>query len=296
MLIDRTHRSWAIGSLGTLGAALLIYIPYARATPGGPRGGSALGLAYGVAGFALMLFAGLLAARKKVPVWRIGRAQTWMRGHLWLGLLSFPLILLHAGGRFGGPLTTVLMWLFVIVVVSGVAGAAFQHVLPRVMLREVPMETIYEQIPQVRDQLVVESDGIVSAACGALAVATDASTAQAAGAIDLATIVRLDADETVPLRDFYLREMRPFVAMPDAPHALADERYARQQFERLRTIVPAALHQAVDDLENIWVEERQLSRQLRLHRVLHGWLLVHVPLSFALLLLAVLHIVSALRY
>ena len=37
-----------------------------------------------------MIFAGLLAARKKVPVWRLGRAQDWMRGHLWLGLLSLP--------------------------------------------------------------------------------------------------------------------------------------------------------------------------------------------------------------
>jgi hypothetical protein len=188
------------------------------------------------------------------------------------------------------------MWLFVVVVVSGVAGAAFQHFMPRLILRQVPMETIYEQIPRVRDQLVAESDTIVSAACGALAVATDASTAQAAGAIDLATIVRVDADETAALRDFYLREMRPFVAAPDARHALADERYARQQFERLRTIVPAASHQAVDDLENICLEERQLSRQLRLHRILHGWLLVHVPLSFALLLLVVFHVVSALRY
>ena len=41
-------------------------------SPGGPRGGSAIGLTFGIAGYALMLFAGLLGARKKVPVWRIG--------------------------------------------------------------------------------------------------------------------------------------------------------------------------------------------------------------------------------
>src|SRR5713226_2974348 len=93
-----------------------------------------------------MVFAGLLGARKKVPVWRVGRAQTWMRGHLWLGLLSLPLILFHGGFRFGGPLTSVLMVLFIIVIVSGVLGAALQHYLPRVMTLQVPMETIYEEI------------------------------------------------------------------------------------------------------------------------------------------------------
>ena len=94
------------------------------------QGGTPLGLAFGIVGFAFMIFAGLLGARKKVPVWRVGRAQTWMRGHLWLGVLALPMILFHAGFRFGGPLTTVLMVLLIIVVASGVFGAALQHYLP----------------------------------------------------------------------------------------------------------------------------------------------------------------------
>ena len=32
-----------------------------------------------------------------------------MRGHLWLGFLSFPIILLHGGFHFGGSLTRVLI-------------------------------------------------------------------------------------------------------------------------------------------------------------------------------------------
>ena len=77
-------------------------------------------LAFGILGYGMMLFAGLLGARKKVPVWRIGRAQTWMRGHLWLGFLSFPMILFHAGFAARGPLTAVLMALMFIVVLSGI--------------------------------------------------------------------------------------------------------------------------------------------------------------------------------
>ncbi len=131
MRIDRSHRPWAAVTLAALVTATAVYAIFAVRSPSGPRGGSALGLAFGIAGYALMLYAGLLGARKKVPVWRIGRAQTWMRGHLWLGLLSFPLILFHGGFAFRGPLTAVLMLLFFIVIGSGIAGAALQHYLPR---------------------------------------------------------------------------------------------------------------------------------------------------------------------
>src|SRR5580704_7945174 len=138
MRIDKTHRPWIVSTSIALAVSLFVYIVYAVRSPGGPRGGSAVGLTFGIAGYALMLYAGFLGARKKVPVWRIGRAQTWMRGHLWLGLLSFPLILFHGGFAFRGPLTALLTLLFIIVVVSGVTGAALQQYLPRMMTKQVP--------------------------------------------------------------------------------------------------------------------------------------------------------------
>jgi hypothetical protein len=301
----------------------VVYLLYAR-RPEAPSGGSSIGIAYGIAGFALMLYAGLLGARKRVPVWRLGRAQSWMRGHLWLGLVSFPLIVFHAGFTFGGGLTLVLMWLFVVVIASGVWGAYLQHTLPRRMMRDVPMETIYEQIEHVRAQLLMEADTIVAGACGKLEVETVVPAARGnsqevgetgektngkgwrqaigtsaeaeAAAAALATIVRVEAEESAPLRDFYLREMRAFVQHPSAGHPLGDGTRATARFEKLRALVPASFHPPIRDLENICEEERQLMRQSRMHLVLHGWQLVHVPLSIALLTLAVVHIVVALRF
>src|SRR4026207_653299 len=130
MRIDRTHRPWLAGTIVVFLAAVIVYAAYAMRMPGGPRGGTAIGLAFGIAGYAVMLFEGLLGARKKIPVWRLGRAQTRMRGQLWLGPLTLPLILFHAGFSFRGALTAVLMVLLVIVVVSGVLGAILQHYLP----------------------------------------------------------------------------------------------------------------------------------------------------------------------
>ena len=174
------------------------------------------------------------------------------------------------------------------------------------MLRDVPMETIYEQIDHVRAQLVMEADTIVADACGKLEVETVAPVAhargtagmqgEAAAAAALATIDRIDADDSAPLRHFYRHELRPFLERPDAAHPLLDAVKASARFAKVRALVPVSFHAAIADLENICEEERQLRRQSRLHLVLHGWQLVHVPLSIALLVLAVVHIVMALRF
>ena len=275
-----------------LATAAAAYVPYAlRSTP--PGGGTALGLAYGIAAFAFMLYATLLALRKKFPIWRIGRARTWMRGHLWLGTLSLPLVLLHSGFLFGHGLTSIMMWLFVAVWASGLFGAWLQHTMPRRLLREVPMETIYEQIRRVRTQLLGEADTVVAEACGKL----ELEVAPGASHL-LVSVLRTGsgADDGAPLRDFYLREMRPFVEVPSRTHALADTTAAETMFAKVRALVKPALHAPLSDLESICEEERQLLRQERLHGVLHAWLIVHVPLAYAVLVLAVVHIVMALRF
>ena len=54
MRIDRTHRSWATATVIALVFASIVYIAYAVRSPGGPRGGTPLGLTFGIAGYALM--------------------------------------------------------------------------------------------------------------------------------------------------------------------------------------------------------------------------------------------------
>ena len=105
MRMDHTQRGWALGSFALLAISAVAYVIYVLQSPAGPSGGSFMGLVFGITGFAFMIFAALLGARKRVPTWRVGRAQAWMRGHLWLGLLSLPMILFHGGFHFGGTLT-----------------------------------------------------------------------------------------------------------------------------------------------------------------------------------------------
>jgi len=324
--MDKTQRGWAVASLVILAICTVVYVPYAIQSPQGARGGSAIGLAFGVIGFAFMIFAALLGARKRVPTWRVGRAQAWMRGHLWLGFLALPLILLHGGFHFGGALTRVLMWLLIITVFSGVFGAALQHYIPRVMTSGVPLETIYDEIRRVRTLLREEADRAVESICGNLGLTKHSSdesiraggfTAMrtiAASAVPLRTsaavsagasaavaaareIVLLSDEESAPLRRFYLSEMCPFLERPrQGGQRLGDAAKSSSTFAGLRTLLPAAAHLTLSDLEDICDEARQLSRQERLHRWLHGWLLLHIPLSLALILLGAVHAVMELRY
>jgi hypothetical protein len=237
-----------------------------------------------------------------------------MRGHLWLGLLSLPMILLHGGFHFGGTLTRVLMWLLIATVLSGLFGAALQHYLPRVMTSDVKLETIYDEIANVRRHLIEEADRAVETLCGSLGLGgSEADDAQRAGGFSAARAtvtsasggtvavaeerVALTEDESSRLKQFYLSEMRPFLQHPKSRGArLSDRDKAHNAFAGLETLLPGTVRGTLEDLEDICDEVRQLVRQEQLHHWLHGWLLVHIPLSLALIVLGAVHAVTALKY
>lgn len=314
MLIDSSHRKWIVLCVAVLAVSTAVYVPYVRSALNGPSGGSAIGLTFGIVGSILMVFAGVLGARRKVPMWQIGRATFWMRGHIWLGLLSYPLILFHGGFGLGGPLTLALMILFTVVIVSGILGLLLQQVMPRLMLTRVPLETVYEQIDSVVGQLRTESDELVAAACGPLGLEPVGATVapierRAGGGLGERGIqaprstVRAQptplppTPESVILRDTYVREIRPFLDPNGSSNGiLGNPGRAQTLFRELRTALPTLLHPTVGELEATCEERRQLRDQKRLHHWLHGWLLVHVPLSLALLLLGAAHAIIALRY
>jgi hypothetical protein len=250
-------------------------------------------LIYGILGYGMMLFAGLLGARKKKPLWRIGRAKVWMRGHLWLGALSLPMILMHGAFYARGPLTFVMLILLVIVVLSGITGAALQHYLPRRIMAEVELETIYEQIPSVRDQLREEASAIVGKLC-----ATPAAVAVAAGVDEEEEDeLALSEQERANLQHVYTDKILPFLRNPDSGDSpLGSATKSRAFFEALRRQSPESIHEQINDLENICTEERQITRQRRMYLLLHSWLLVHVPLSITLLVLGGIHAIVALHY
>jgi hypothetical protein len=307
VLIDRTHKRWAVASAAIMGLSVASYGLYRALAVSPPSGGSVPGLVYGSLGSALMLFAGALGARRRVPTWRIGRATTWMRGHLWLGFISFPLILLHSGFSLGaGSLTRTLMVLFILVFVSGLFGAAMQVYVPKVMTERVPLETVYDQIGHIREQLAQEALTIVDDICAVLdgdlsraAPLNRAAAASAGTMIGFTVGASLSADPrlSATVRECYVSQLAPYlVSAGGKGHVLSNPVVASGIFHELTILVPERLAANVGELQSICEEKRQLDKQRTLHHILHGWLIVHVPLSYALLILGGIHALVALRY
>jgi hypothetical protein len=281
-----------------------------------PGGSSRVGLCLGLAAGLIFLFEFLYWPRRftQVRAWRIGRAETWLRAHVWLGLATLPLVLLHSGFSFGGPFTTLFMLLFLVVYASGLFGLLMQQVIPRKLLDETPEETIYSQIDAVMQQQVYEAERLVATATGNLDVFSEAESAPQ---YEEAALLIGSPREVGAIRE---RTRHPALEMGVIPYTealctslesdirpLLQGRVSRdsplgtpaksvEYFRELRRRVPEAAHDVVGDLEALCARHRQLQRQRRLHFWLHCWLAVHLPLSVALMILLLVHVLTSLQF
>ena len=322
MIVDRTHLRWIFGCTAAGLVSVVIYFIYALTAPNGPTGGSWPGLFFAFAGTFIIIFEVLLSARKKYPASPLGRVSLWLRAHVWLGLLSFLLILCHSGFHWGEGLASLLMWLFAIITVSGIFGVVLQNWLPRRMMEMVTRETLYDQIPALITELRFEADERVEFITTDLGVEEQPPEFARAGGVKLqfdpaqkkSAKEKVDAEirqrKSTPqivveeqareaLRAHYLKELRPFLEQKPGPFAtqlFGTPEKVKAYFLHMRTILPVAAHDVLKDLEEICDERRQLAVQSRMHHWLHGWLYVHVPLSMGFLVLTLVHAVVSLSY
>jgi hypothetical protein len=278
LLIDSTHRRWFLTAVGLSIAALACRHWWDQHTPGGSSGGDLPGLLFGLTGFALMLYAAALSLLRRAPSWWwLGARKTWLRGHIWLGSLSGVLILCHCGFRWGGPFEQVLMILLLLTLASGVLGLALQQVVPALLTARAPCEAPYGQIPHLCAAMRRDADALVATACADPTL--DPAVARCLG-------------------DFYRQEVRPFLAERyDRSAPLADPARAEAMFARLRALPGfGAAARPLARLQTCCEERRFLGEQTRLHRLLHGWLFLHIPLSASLIVLGFAHAVLSLYY
>ena len=294
MIVDRSHVPWIAGGAFAFVLACGGYVAVANDALYPASGGSVLGLCFGGAAFACMAFAAGLTLRKRLTGWRLGRTSRWLSGHVWLSVLALPLVLFHADFRCGGALTTVLMVLLALSWGSGVLGVVLQAVLPRLMTEQVPRETIFEQIDHVVELLRAEARALIEAVAGPLEAAPAGAAIAAAAAGATAKPARPGSE---PLKLFFLEQAWPWLTASRPTRSAFDQpSAAKLQRAHVRRLVPAELHETVDDLFDLCEERRQIERQRRLHLWLHGWLILHVPVSWALLSASLFHAVWALRY
>ncbi len=218
--------------------------------------------------YALVLGLALFNGRKKLPFLPLARASTWLQIHVWAGWLSLLVFLLHTSWHWPhGRLEQMVGAVFVLTAASGVFGWHLSRLLPPRLTRSGEPLT-YERVPEFRQAIRRQVEELVRAA----EKKTESST----------------------LGDFYLEHLsayldrQPYLLSPlrgggRAHHAImarleAIERYLhpdeRADAARLRE----------------WIEaKRNLDIQYAGQRLLRLWLFVHIPATYALLLLGAVH-------
>jgi hypothetical protein len=323
----RVHWPWFLAAVAATAVAAFWYIVYGYWSGSWiwPSGASPPGFALGVIGGLVILFEMLLWPRKSwFRGWRLGRAKVWMTAHIWLGLLTLPLLLMHGGFHFNlwsSTLAAALLWLLVLVVGSGLLGLTFQNILPRLMLDQVPSETIYAQIGHVLEQFQAEARRLVEITCGRAPAAADGTNGQAMAASAATTapayasvgsvrqvgrtqgkVVTAEIEaRLVPGSDalfaFYRDQVEPYLrARSGRRLLLGKSSQALAMFDAIKTRLPQDAHPVVSRLADLCHQRRQFDLQARLHFWLHSWLGVHIALSVALTLLMIVHAILALKY
>ncbi len=327
LIFDRdewpTHARWAFFTAAASTVATIWYVVHGFGSGvwRWPSGGSMPGLTFGIAGGSIIIFEMLLWPRKSL--WRglrLGRTKTWMMAHIWLGLLTFPLLMLHGRFHFSlgtSTLAAVLMWLLTGVIVSGCWGLFIQNILPRVMLDQVPAETIYSQIGHILEQYGDEADQLVRLTCGRhgddgnapaaepdldrppsyQAVGMLRKVGRVQGKVVQARIEAVWVADSEPLLAFHRQHINPYLRAASGRRlALASANRANELFAELKTQLRPEAHPTVDRIASLCDQRRQFDLQRRLHRWLHVWLTVHLPLSAALAGLMAAHVFLALKY
>ncbi len=273
----------------TAGVAAAFFLFAAAVTavspwPWPPPASSPLGIGCGVVGGLIVVFEMLILPRKWYRGKRLGRTRAWMAWHIWMGLLCFPMIVVHSGFGFGGWLTTVTFALFIAVNVSGIWGLIVQQWLPQMLLEDVPGETVATQINRMGDYHADEADRLITAL---VTVPPEAESATPVISGPLAAeLVAFRDDVLLPYLQDGSRSRSPLATPTDA----------EQRFGRLREAVPDEARKALDRLQELADLRRRWDFQARINFWLHNWLLFHLPLSVAMSSLMILHAIRALKF
>ncbi|HWA24952.1 MAG TPA: hypothetical protein VG734_04685 [Lacunisphaera sp.] len=224
---------------------------------------------------ALVLVLTFFNARKKLPFLPLLSASAWMQAHIYLGWLGCFVFVLHTGGRMpDGRLEVVLAAVFGVVAASGAFGLWLSRWLPPRLVRS-GESLVYERIPSLRHQLANEVKEVVRRA----EVEAQSST----------------------LPDLYLRVLHPyFLRVPPLLAPLTGDaraaHHVRQELESARRYLNPAELNLAGELDELVEAKRNLDTQLAGQRLLKLWLFLHLPLTYAMLVLIAAHVWVALQY
>ncbi len=250
---------WSVVAIGAITLIYLVYVLFI----GIPVAGSFFGHVLGVGGFLLMLATETLYSIRKRAIKRpLGRMQTWLKFHIFTGIVGPYMVLLHAAWSFSG-LAGIVILLTGIVVLSGFIG-----------------RYIYTSVPRTADGLIVAAE--------TLQARISSLEAELQTRLNLRT-------KTLPSPDLFAVTTGPSILRR------TDASTWRDFFRfRKKQKLPAKDRAVAAEIGRMEQRHREMQRQIRslalARRALSVWHKFHIPLGMAMFTAAFIHIGAAVYF
>jgi hypothetical protein len=212
--------------------------------------------------------------RKQVYRRRAGALRYWLLVHLYLGEVAGVVLMLHAGTRTGGLLTTSLYIAFDVVIATGLVGIASYIIAPRILTSIEGEPLLLEDLLGRKVELEKELEEIVKQSEGWLREEIEER------------VVKRFQTLSFLMRQFTRRE--PLTALLADARGLFKERLTRLATQEERMLLLNAVETAVTI--------RRVEALIYLHKILKLWIAPHVISTSAMLALMIVHVIQVVYF
>jgi hypothetical protein len=241
-----------------------------------------IGVNLGILGTVLFLIIFLYAFRKIIPaLGRFGTAKHWMDFHIICGVSAPIIIAYHASFKFNN-IAGVAFWIMLAVAFSGIAGRYLYAQIPQSLNAA---KTSFQELEANEDQLaaILRGHSVYSAEKIARIFSMPSAEEIRKSSL-LATLGQM----------IFLDVKRPFQIA-----ALRRQAATFGQFVRSLGGLISTGNPEIEQIVRLVRKKASLSKRIlfldQAERVFHLWHVVHRPFSYAFAVLAVIHIVNAVR-
>lgn len=218
----------------------------------------------------LYLFLMAFNIRKRLAAFPFGRGHYWLQAHVYLGLFAGILFFAHTDWRMPSGLMDWILWfVFAGVLLTGVIGIVLSRIAPS-RLNSRGERVIFERIPAFRMQLAREVEELVLRAVQEAASST--------------------------IADLYAKRLLPFLSgtrnfWAHIFSATTHRQALQNEIAAVRRYLPPEGNALLDEIQERVLTKDDLDFQYAWHWLVKGWLLLHLPLSVALVPLVAVHVV-----
>ena len=219
---------------------------------------------------ALMLFLAAFNLRKRMSMVPVGRAAYWTMAHSVGGVLAIAIYFLHTGSLWPtGAYEQVLALLVYAVTLSGMFGYVFQRITPR-CLTQSGIEVIYERVPAELSDIRDRVEELIREA-----------TAETGSD----TLARHYLET---LAWFFRRPRNAWSHVVGGRHGIS---WIRREFNTVSRYLNDTERDYLGQINHLATVKDRIDLHYAVQRVTKYWLFFHVPVSAALLVMAVWHVI-----